>query len=44
MQEPPQEDAGTPRWVKVSALAALALLALFVVLHLSGNSPGSHGP
>jgi hypothetical protein len=30
-----------PRWVKVFGLVALALLALFLVLHLAGG--GMHG-
>jgi hypothetical protein len=37
---------GTPRWVKVSAIIALALVLLFAILHLTGNSPfgpGRHG-
>ena len=35
--------AGTPRWVKVFGIIALALVLLFVILHLTGNSPGGHG-
>jgi hypothetical protein len=38
---------GRPRWVTVSLVLALLLLALIVVLHLTGNSvggPGSHLP
>ena len=37
----------TPRWVKTVAILALAVILLFVVLHLSGNSlggPGTHLP
>lgn len=36
--------AGTSRWVKVAAvLAAIALLALFIVLHLTGTlGAGTH--
>jgi hypothetical protein len=39
----PDSAAGTPRWVKVFGLVVLALLALFVVLHLAGLG-GGHGP
>ncbi|MBI2906738.1 MAG: hypothetical protein HYX92_03660 [Chloroflexi bacterium] len=38
-----EPTTGTPRWVKVFAVAALALLVLFVILHLTGNSPGGPG-
>lgn len=36
---------GVPRWVKVSGTAALALILLFLVLHLTGGGmgPGMHG-
>ena len=34
--------AGTPRWVKVSAIVALALLLVVVILLLTGI--GNHGP
>lgn len=34
--------AGTPRWVKVSAVIALLVLVLFVVVLLVGG--GEHGP
>ena len=37
-----EQDAGTPRWVKLSALAAALLaVAVVIVLLLSG---GDHGP
>jgi hypothetical protein len=39
MREP---NDGTPRWVKVSAVLALILVALVVVMLLVG--PGGHGP
>jgi len=48
MADPPGPDqgdepsAGTPRWVKVFGVVALALVLLFVFLLLTG--PGSHGP
>lgn len=38
---------GTPRWVKVFGLLALALVLLFVVMMLaskSGHGPGRHMP
>jgi hypothetical protein len=49
MQEPPSsaDAARTPRWVKLFVLIALVVIALFIVLHLTGNSlggPGSHLP
>lgn len=37
---------GAPRWVKIMVIIALALIVVFAVLHLTGNSlggPGSHG-
>ena len=37
----------TPRWVKVFGIIAIALVLLFVILHLTGNSlggPGGHTP
>jgi hypothetical protein len=39
---PPYPDTGTPRWVKVAGIVALALVLLFVVLILTGR--GGHGP
>jgi hypothetical protein len=33
--------AGTPRWVKVSGIIALALVVLLLILLLAG---GNHGP
>jgi hypothetical protein len=38
------DDTGTPRWVKVFGLIAIALVLLFVVLMLTGHSPGRHLP
>jgi hypothetical protein len=35
--------AGTPRWVKVSAIVILVLVLLVVVMLLVGG-PGGHGP
>ncbi|QOV33316.1 hypothetical protein IM697_24120 [Streptomyces ferrugineus] len=34
----------TPRWVKLSGTVALAVVAVFLVLHLTGSTgPGMHG-
>lgn len=35
---------GIPRWVKVSGIVVLALAVLFVILQLTGVSPGGHDP
>ena len=32
----------TPRWVKVFGIVAVVLVLLFVILHLTGHSPGGH--
>ena len=43
----PGTPPGTPRWVKVSAIVVIGLVLLFVILHLTGNSPvgmGGHAP
>jgi hypothetical protein len=37
----PESTTGTPRWVKVSGIIALALVLLFVIVMLTG---GGHGP
>ncbi|MBI4295994.1 MAG: hypothetical protein HY667_02615 [Chloroflexi bacterium] len=40
-------NGSTPRWVKVFGIIALVLVLLFVILHLTGNSPfgpSSHTP
>jgi len=45
--EPNHEPiTGTPRWVKVTALIALALVLLIVVVMLTsgGHGPGRHSP
>lgn len=39
--DPGPGDEGTPRWVKMFAIAAGVLLLLFLVMMLSG---GEHGP
>jgi hypothetical protein len=43
MADQPPSDAGAPRWVKIFGLVALALVALFVALHLTGLAPRGHG-
>jgi hypothetical protein len=49
MPEDPATDpavgpAGTPAWVKVSAVAAVLAVAAFLLLHLMGlGFSGSHG-
>ena len=34
----------TPRWVKVVAIIALALVLLVVILHVTGRGFGGHAP
>lgn len=38
-----EQITGTPLWVKVFGVVTLALVLLFVALHLTGNSPGGPG-
>jgi hypothetical protein len=38
------EHAGMPQWVKALAVLGVLLVALVVVLHLTGNVPGGHAP
>lgn len=38
------DDGGAPRWVKVSALVALALVVVFVIVHLAGGGMAGHTP
>lgn len=40
------ENAGMPRWVKISFAVTVAIVVLFVVLLLSGqgHGPGRHMP
>ena len=33
----------TPRWVKVFGILIGVLIAVLVILHLTGNSLGNHG-
>jgi len=35
---------GTPRWVKVAGIIVLVLVAIFSVVHISGNGIGNHMP
>jgi hypothetical protein len=42
MTERDTQTAGTPRWVKVSGIIALALVVLLVVMVIAGR--GGHGP
>ena len=40
---PTDAPTGMPRWVKISLLAVAALIAVFVILNLTGMA-GDHGP
>jgi hypothetical protein len=33
---------GAPRWAKVFGIIFIVLVALLVILHLTGHSPGGH--
>ena len=37
-----KKSAGAPRWVKVFGTIGLVLVALVVVLHLTGHGMGAH--
>lgn len=37
-------DSSTPRWVKIFAAVGLALVLLFIILHLVGGGLGHHAP
>ena len=40
-----EEPPGMPRWVKVSAVVVVVLVALLVTVHLlTGGGPGHHMP
>ena len=41
MHQDPKNHS-TPRWVKVFGIIAIVVVLLFVILHLTGNSPGGH--
>ena len=32
----------TPRWVRVLGIIVIAVVLLFGILHLTGNTPGGH--
>jgi hypothetical protein len=40
----PDDDTGTPRWVKVSGIIGAVLVLLFVIRHLTGGGLGGHIP
>ena len=44
MVNQPESNGDTPRWVKIFASIALALVLLVVVLHLTGLAPHGHMP
>ncbi|MFF3247353.1 hypothetical protein ACFYWY_27350 [Streptomyces sp. NPDC002870] len=37
-------DHRTPRWVKISAAVAVALVMVFVIVHLAGGGMAGHTP
>ncbi|MFN2557697.1 MAG: hypothetical protein ABR592_12695 [Nitriliruptorales bacterium] len=39
-----RSSSGTPRWVKVFGIIALAVVLLFIILMLANGSGGRHGP
>jgi hypothetical protein len=42
VEEKSSGPPGMPRWVKAFALVAIALVLLFVILHLTGGGFRSH--
>lgn len=38
------DGAGAPRWVKVSAVVAVVLVAVFLIVHLAGGGMVGHTP
>lgn len=40
----PDDDTGTPRWVKLFGVIALVVALLFVILLLTRGPGGGHGP
>jgi hypothetical protein len=36
------DEIGTPRWVKAFGVVIVAVVLLFVILHLAGGGPGIH--
>ncbi|GAA4911873.1 hypothetical protein ACFPM3_10165 [Streptomyces coeruleoprunus] len=46
MADLPPSRPPAPRWVKVSGVVAIAVVVVFLVLHLTGGGfgPGMHAP
>jgi hypothetical protein len=42
--DPDIDPPRTPRWVKVFGILVGLLAVAFIIMHLTGNSLGSHGP
>jgi len=42
MSAPPDDGNGAPRWVKISAIVAVAVVVVFLVVLIVGS--GQHGP
>jgi hypothetical protein len=38
------DDHRAPRWVKISAAVAVALVVVFVIVHLAGGGMAGHTP
>ncbi|MFD7409347.1 hypothetical protein ACFV7R_43510 [Streptomyces sp. NPDC059866] len=38
------DEGGAPRWVKVSVVVAVVLVAVFVIVHLAGGGMVGHTP
>ena len=48
MSQPTREpnrgpDTGPPAWVKALGALAVVVVALFIILHLTGHAPMGHG-
>lgn len=41
---PASDDERAPRWVRISTVVAVALVVVFVVVHLAGGGMGGHTP
>lgn len=39
----PGSDSGRPRWVKAFLYVAIALVLVFLIVHLAGGGMGGHG-
>jgi hypothetical protein len=37
------DESGPPRWVKVFGIVVIALVLVFVIVHLAGGGFGGHG-